>query len=471
MLNLFTEKDLKGQRVLVVGAMGKTGQSMVDLLIKAGAVVLATDTSVAGDLPSGVTDLRPNQEPSVLGSHAVEVVCVAPGVPLSLPLFAEARRLGLPVLGDLDLGTLALRSRETAPVVLALTGTDGKTTTTALLGHMLREAGISARECGNYGLPFSAVAVSESLPSVLVCECSSYQLEDLRFFRPDGALVLNIAPDHMDRYTSLADYLAAKLNIFSLQQQGDVALLGQGVMEVAEREGLGDRLDRAGAAGVAPGIIDITAASEDRAMMGRGGEASLPWSEFAADSRTNRLNACAALSLLDCMIEQGRGPFAAGASLRAKLLQSMRTFSGLPHRQERVCVREGILYVNDSKATTVHATLSAVASFAGMKVFLLVGGLEKNTDFTALVEGENLRLFPFGRAAEKIASYTGVIRTFAGLEDAFNEAVREARQWQSAHGGGPNAGCVVLLSPACASQDAYRNYEERGQHFRRLALA
>lgn len=137
-------------------------------------------------------------------------------------------------------------------------------------------------------------------------------------------------------------------------------------------------------------------------------------------------------------------------------------------------MRDGILYVNDSKATTVHATLSAVSSFVGKKVFLLVGGLEKNTDFTALRESDDVRLYPFGRAADKIAAHTGVNRTYAGLEEAVSEARRDARLFLERHAvssAGSEPACVILLSPACASQDAYRNYEERGQHFRRLALA
>lgn len=452
--------DLKGRRVLVTGALGKTGRAMADLLTTLGSVVYGTDRKTDGPL-EGMIDVRPREDADLLTEHQIEIVFVSPGVPLSGPLFARARDLGIPIIGDLDLGYLYLKKNAGNARIVAITGTDGKSTTTALIAHLLREAGIQALECGNYGLPFSAAVLQPT--TVFVCECSSYQLEDLHYFKPDVGLLLNIAPDHLDRYAGMADYLRAKLNLFSLQEKEDFAVIGPGILAACHELGIG--------ADEFPGRLNsvLTEVGEDRPAAHLG-DATLAWSEFAVNSETNRRNAVMALAGIETLLRKGVDGGYAATAFYERILRGLKSFRGLPHRQEIVVEREGVIFVNDSKATTVHAALSAVASFPAKKVYLLLGGLDKNSDFSLFREGEGLRIYPFGKAADKIAEQTGVSRRFAGLEEAFFEALREARRSTAFFGGSTQPDSVILLSPACASQDAYRNYEERGEHFRRLAL-
>lgn len=452
--------DLTGRRVLVTGALGKTGRAMADLLTGLGAVVYGSDRKTDG-LLDGMIDVRPREDAGLLTEHQIEIVFVSPGVPLTGPLFERARNLGIPIIGDLDLGYLYLKRNPGNVRIIAITGTDGKSTTTALTAHLLREGGIRALECGNYGLPFSAAVLQPT--TVFVCECSSFQLEDLHYFRPDVGLLLNIAPDHLDRYAGMADYLRAKLNLFSLQKNEDFAVIGPGILTACRELGIG--------ADEFPGRLNavLTEVGGDWPAAHLG-DATLAWSEFAANSETNRLNAIMALAGIEALLKKGVDGGYAATEFYERILRGLRSFRGLPHRQEIVVEREGVIFVNDSKATTVHAALSAVASFQGKKVYLLLGGLDKNSDFSLFREGEGLRIYPFGDAADKIGEQTGVLRRFADLEEAFFEALRDARRSTAYFGGSTQPDSVILLSPACASQDAYRNYEERGEHFRRLAL-
>jgi UDP-N-acetylmuramoylalanine--D-glutamate ligase len=448
--------ELKGRRVLVTGALGKTGRAMADLLTALGAVVYGTDRRTDAPL-EGMVDLRPREDASLLAEYSIEVVFVSPGVPLDGELFQKARLLGIPIIGDLDFGYLYLKENGIRARIIGITGTDGKSTTTALTAHLLREAGIQALECGNYGLPFSKAVLQPA--SVFVCECSSFQLEDLHYFRPDAGLLLNIAPDHLDRYPGMADYLRAKLKLFSLQEKEDSAIIGPGIMKACRDYGI--------EADEFPGrlrssLIEVTPHPEAAIL----GDASLPWSEFALNSETKRQNAAMALAAVDALLKRDGDR----SVHHQKILQGLRSFRGLPHRQEIVVEREGIIFVNDSKATTVHAVLSALNSLADKKIYLLLGGLDKNLDFSVFREDDRLHIYPFGQAAEKIALQTGVQRRFSDLEEAFYAALRDARRLTAYFGGSAQADSVILLSPACASQDAYRNYEERGEHFRRLAL-
>lgn len=452
--------DVKGRRVLVTGVMGKTGRAMADLLVDLGAEVYGTDRASEGSL-EGIVDLRPDEDPALLSRHNIEAVFVSPGIPLVHPLFVEARRLGLAMLGDLDLGFLYLKQHSKDRRLIAVTGTDGKSTTTAMIGHILRDAGIKALECGNYGLPFSAAVRQPA--TVYVCECSSYQLEDLQFFRPDVGMLLNIAADHMDRYSGMDAYLRAKLRLFALQSAEDCAIIGPDLKKACQQLGIPDE--------EFPGrlqaeLIEI----QEEWPTARLGGAEMPWSALPVNSATNRKNAMMALAGIEALLKKGLPDCEPTPGLYERLLQGLKAFRGLPHRQEVVAEREGILFVNDSKATTVHAALSAVASFSGKKIYLLLGGLDKNADFSVLRETPALRIYPFGKAAEKIAAQTGVSRRFAGLEEAFFEALRDARRSTAYFAGATESDAVILLSPACASQDAYANYEERGIHFRRLAL-
>ena len=469
MMDFLEGLHFENRSVLVTGALGQTGSAMASLLSSLGATVYGVDQR-PDDLPGGIIDVRGLSHSQFFDSHTIDAVLVSPGVPLTEALFQEARQRSIPLLGDLDLGYLYLKQKVKATTqkqayIVAITGTDGKSTTTALVAHLLREAGLSALECGNFGLPFSKAVTEDVL--VYVCECSSYQLEDIHYFRPDVAVVLNLAADHLDRYDSMADYVRAKLNLFSNQTVLDFAVIGPTVKEVSRSL---DIFDFELPGKIQPTLHEVKTPPDESARLGN---ATLDWSKFAADTATNRKNAVMALKAIECLLKKMNEdrPGMSSDVFHERVLQGLKTFRGLPHRQEVVTERQGVVFVNDSKATTVHAALSAIASYNHKRIFLLLGGLDKNSDFSVLQESDQLRLYPFGRAADKIAAQTLVSRTFSTLEDAFYAAARDARRLTHYYAGQSESDCVLLLSPACASQDAYRNYKERGEHFRKLALA
>lgn len=470
-------ESLAGKNVLVVGALGKTGQAMTALLTKVGCIVYGLDQNLT--VSNSIQDLKIFDSTNVsesLRTTQIAAVFVSPGVPLSQTVFQEARNLNLPILGDLDLGYLYLQElNHSKPAIVAITGTDGKSTTTALIAHLLREADLKALECGNFGLPFSS-AVFEST-DVFVCECSSYQLEELHYFRPNVALILNIAADHLDRYANMADYVSSKLNLFKNQDKhSDRSIIGMGVKSVCETLQLPVSADT---------II------EEISSQATLNNFSLEWSEFSLNSETNRKNATLALAAIQDLISisQNRdsklsAKLTANLGLhevQRKIIDGLRNFRGLPHRQEYVTQKEGIIFINDSKATTVHSVLSALQSIQDKQVYLLIGGLDKNLDFSVfgdLQKLKGLRLYPFGRAAEKIVSQVIAVNNdnkelmpYSNLEDAFYAALRDAKRNTKYLFDQNQTDSVILLSPACASQDAYKDYKERGEHFRSLSLS
>ncbi|MBW7857662.1 MAG: UDP-N-acetylmuramoyl-L-alanine--D-glutamate ligase, partial [Leptonema sp. (in: Bacteria)] len=346
-------QSLADKNVLVVGALGKTGLAMSSLLTKVGCHVFGADQKL--DSNTSVTNMNWFDTSNLADSYQqneIAAVFVSPGVPLTQPIFQQARKLNLPIVGDLDLGYLYLQeSTETKPAILAITGTDGKSTTTALIAHLLREADIRTLECGNFGLPFSS-AVLEST-DVLVCECSSYQLEELHYFRPNVGLILNVAADHLDRYHSMADYIKAKLNLFKNQDRTfDRSIAGMGVKSVCDVLQLPLTVD-----------LQIEEVSKQAVLT----SFNVEWSEFAVNSETNRRNATLALAVIQELISISKNQNSnLSARLKSrlglletqkKIIEGLRSFRGLPHRQEIVTQKEGIVFINDSKATTVHSVL------------------------------------------------------------------------------------------------------------------
>jgi UDP-N-acetylmuramoylalanine--D-glutamate ligase len=357
------------------------------------------------------------------GAHLVDAartVVKSPGVPPEVPVLAAARDRGLPVLGELELAWRLLPNQ-----FVAVTGTNGKTTTTELLGHIHRVAGVPVAVAGNVGTPLASLVGGIDPDAVVVAEASSFQLEDTLEFAPDAALLLNLAPDHVDRHGTYEAYVEAKLNAFRRQRPDDLA--------------------------VAPAGIDVPGRAR-RATFARG-EQLVSGAEVRLRGAHNRENAAAAATVA---LERGIEPDA--------IREALRTFGGVPHRLEDVGEVAGVAYVNDSKATNVASTLVALASFAG-GLHLILGGLGKGQDFAPLrqpVADRCRAVYLIGRDAEVIAAAlegAGVPLTRAG---DLARAVAAAR-------GAAKSGEVVLLSPACASYDQYSSFEERGDHFRTLA--
>jgi UDP-N-acetylmuramoylalanine--D-glutamate ligase len=381
-------------------------------------------------------------DPSWLDQY--DLLVKSPGVPAEIPFLVEARRRGLPVIGELELGFLAARGP-----VLAITGTNGKSTTTAWAGDILREAGLRAQVVGNIGRAFCD-GVIEDDSSIFVVEVSSFQLQDVRTFRPRVAVLLNFTPDHLDRHGTLQAYLEAKLALFREQGEDDLALIGPDE-ELAFRVRPSIRARWARFAlrdpGVAGGFV-----RDGHLWLRRKGEETrlLPVDRVSLPGPHNLENALAAA--------------AATAELGAEadaMVRSLSSFAGLPHRLERVGTIHGIRFVNDSKATNTDSLAVALRAFPE-PVVLIAGGRDKEQDFRPLgplVRERVALLILIGEAAENLErQWNGlsVVRADS-LKDAVAIGVRRARPGQ-----------VVLLSPACASFDMFRNYEDRGDQFRDL---
>jgi UDP-N-acetylmuramoylalanine--D-glutamate ligase len=387
----------------------------------AAARMLAAHGEVLG-VDSGHPDVPADLE-AVLESDGVDLLeraaCVvkSPGVPSQAAVIARARELGLPVIGELELAWRLLPNR-----FVAVTGTNGKTTTVELLGAIWRAAGLPVAVAGNVGTPLSALVGEAEPDATIICEVSSFQAEDAHSFAPEIGVLLNLTPDHLDRHGSFEAYRDAKLSLFARQTPEQIA--------------------------IAPDWIALP--GEGRRI--QIGEPPLPADEIRLRGPHNLANASAAATAAR----------AAGVPAEA-VAEALRTFAGVPHRLEEVGTVEGVLYVNDSKATNVSAAARAIQSFfAG--VHLILGGSLKGGGFEDLREPIAERChacYLIGEAADRLASDlepAGVpLHRCGDLENAVAAARAAARP-----------GEVVLLSPACASYDQFRDYEERGDRFRAL---
>ncbi|HEY8466320.1 MAG TPA: UDP-N-acetylmuramoyl-L-alanine--D-glutamate ligase [Solirubrobacterales bacterium] len=423
---------LPGGPYLVVG-LARSGQAAARLLAGRGERVIAVD---AGH-PEGAERLRElGVEVHLDGDHeslvdSARCVVKSPGVPREAAPVRRALTLGLPVIGELELAWRLIPN-----AFVAVTGTNGKTTTTELLGHIWRVAGRPVVVAGNVGTPLASVVGEIDPDATVVCECSSFQLEDSDAFAPEVAVLLNVTPDHLDRHGDLESYLAAKLRIFANQTPRDWA-----VYDSSQPELRGVRI------GGRARVVDL-------ATLGAGELAEeLAGTVLAGPHNLANARAAEAAAL------------AMGIDERT-IRKAFASFPGVPHRLERVGELDGVLYVNDSKATNVAAATAALRSF-DRPVRVILGGSLKGEDFAGLAEPVAERCaaaYLIGPAADPIeralapAAERGVaVRRCADLDDALRAAARDAEP-----------GDVVLLSPACASFDAFRNFEERGERFREL---
>jgi UDP-N-acetylmuramoylalanine--D-glutamate ligase len=366
----------------------------------------------------------------------VRAVVKSPGVPTQAPAIAAARASGMPVLGELELAWRLLPNE-----LIAVTGTNGKTTTVEWIGHIHREAGLPVAVAGNVGAALSGLVGRIEEHTTVVCEISSFQLEDTLAFAPEAAVLLNLTPDHLDRHGTLEAYRVAKLRIFAHQAEGDVAVIQMGLETP-----------------LPPGVrrVGFGAGEEAECELREGrlwweGEPLLAVDELLLRGRHNVQNAMAAAAVC---LARGVDPDAVRAGLRS--------FVGVPHRLQEVARRDGVLYVNDSKATNVASTLVALRAFPDGGVHLILGGQGKGQDFAALREAvsEHCRaVYLIGEDAPRIA------RALEGVAVPLRECGDLERAVAAA---GAGAGETVLLSPACASFDQFADFEARGERFTEL---
>ncbi len=431
---------------LVVG-LARSGVAAAVVLRERGEQVIGLDSGT----PEGLEALTQAGVELHLGVDGVALlekaraVVKSPGVPAQAPVIVAARTRGLPVLGELELGWRLLQNE-----FVAVTGTNGKTTTVELIGHIYREAALPVAVAGNVGAAVSGLASGGPAGGVdaratIVCEVSSFQLEDTLAFAPEAAVLLNITPDHLDRHGTFAAYRDAKLEIFARQGNEDIAVAPLS-LDVEDLGGCARRVCFGEGSGAALSLSAGELWWEERALL-RVDELRLP-------GRHNVQNAMAAAAV--CL---ARGIEA--DAVRAGL----RSFAGVQHRLEEVASRDGVRWVNDSKATNVASTLVALDAFAPGTVHLILGGQGKGQDFAELRGPVGTRckaVYLIGEdAAEIVAALDGVqapVRECGDLEHAVSAARATAQP-----------GDVVLLSPACASFDQFADYEARGERFRELA--
>ena len=442
--------DLEGRRVLVVG-LARTGVVVALFSAGYGASVTAVDEKPESELPESAARLRAAGVKLALGSQnsatflEQDLIVLSPGVPANLPALEAARSRGIPVWSEIELAWRFLRGK-----LVAITGSNGKTTTTSLVAHILKTAQIHTLVGGNIGVPLLALAESSTHSSVTVAEISSFQLETIAEFRPEIGVLLNLTPDHLDRHASFEAYAAAKMRMFENQRAGDSAILNADDPEVARRMPARphvywfSRQKRvASGAFLHDGQIIFRTEGDESPLLRRD---EIP---LRGDHNVeNVLAACAAAYL-------------AGAE-PAAIATGVKTFRAVEHRLEFVGEIRGVSFYNDSKATNVDASLKAIEAFPGPLIVLL-GGKDKGAPYTPLREPlrERARLVVLiGAAAGKIrAELEGAVPLVdAGtLDRAVDIAMQSAQP-----------GDTVLLAPACASFDQFENYEHRGRVFKEL---
>jgi UDP-N-acetylmuramoylalanine--D-glutamate ligase len=435
---VITSPAFRGKRYAVLG-LARSGLATVDALVASGAEVTAWDSKE--EARAKVQGKAVLADPLEIDLAGFEGVVVSPGVPLNThPIAAKAREAGVPVIGDIELFAQARASLPPHKVV-GITGTNGKSTTTALVHHILKTAGIPTEMGGNIGLPILAqdpLTPNENGVGVYVLELSSYQIDLTFSLDCDVAVLLNVTPDHLDRYDGFEAYAASKARLFEMQSVGSTALFNaddpvadEWYMNVEQDECFGERWRNA----------KFFTAFED-------GEARLDQSAWPAlQGPHNAQNAAAAIAVCEAL-----------ALSADAIAEGLRTYPGLPHRMERVAELDGILFVNDSKATNPDSTAPALAAYPS--IHWIVGGLAKTHSLgpceaqlghvrAAYTIGDSGPMFAQLLAGKVPVTECGV------LTAAVSEAAEAAK-----------AGEVVLLSPACSSFDQFRDYEARGQAFR-----
>jgi UDP-N-acetylmuramoylalanine--D-glutamate ligase len=443
---LFERWRRSGKEVAVVG-LGKSGVSASRLLHSQGIPVYASDSGTGQEFENWATALRAEGVAVDIGEHDFArisrsaAVVVAPGVPPSVPALETARNAHLDILAEVDIGFLALRGGR----CIGITGTNGKTTTTSLIAHLLCIAGLKAETAGNIGRPLCDVALSTQPPDWVALELSSFQLHDAPHLRPAIGVLTNLAPNHLDRYTSLQEYYEDKARIFRNADTSSVWITNADdpVLQKMSRAVQGTHR-RFSTERRADGWFD-----RGKLQLMLGTSAVLPRSELPLLGDHNVANALAAALVaaqVGCTVEQ----IAAG----------LRSFRAIPHRVEPVRVVDGVLWINDSKSTNITSTEVAVAALDRPFV-LLLGGRHKGEPYTRLLEPLRKMcraVVAYGESGPLIVKDLGASLNVVPAGD-FAEVLRTARRLA-------RPGEVVLLSPACSSYDMFRNYEERGERFR-----
>jgi UDP-N-acetylmuramoylalanine--D-glutamate ligase len=443
--------QVNGKHILIVGA-ARSGMAAAHFLRARGARVTLNDAKPVEQWPE-TRELSATGIEIVGGGHPLELfaqadlIVVSPGVPLALEVFQHARKVGVPVIGEVELAARFLRGR-----IVGITGSNGKTTTTTLIGELLKDGGLSTQVGGNIGTALISLVETSSDDSYTVVELSSFQLEAVEQLHCFVAVLINITPDHLDRYDSMEAYAAAKANIFINQTPNDFAVLNADDERVAKMDALTPaRVIWFSRKSALPNVqAGIFLRGEQIVSRWDGVEqVLLERADITLRGDHNLENVMSALGVgLACGV--------ASASMRA----TIRQFKGVEHRLEFVAELDGVKYYNDSKATNVDAAIKSLEAFPG-GITVILGGKDKGGDFTPLaplVKERCEHVILIGAAAEKIASALAKTRPLHRAA-TLRDAVRLGGQLTQPGG-------VVLLAPACASFDMFDNFEHRGRVFK-----
>ncbi len=502
---------LQAKTILVCGASGKSGQAAARLAASLGAQVLLSDLQSKPEIDAPLVlnqkdsksqghyvDLRPRQDRQILSQYPqLELIIIAPGLPNDLEILRVAAKQGIPIRSENDFGFVCiqeyyqerssnLKNQKAPPYTIAITGTDGKSTTTAMLTELIRRCTpLRCVACGNFGKPLSALALEyiehhqddpSRIDDVLVVECSSFQLERIGSFHPQTALFLNFAHDHGERYAHQSDYLTAKLNITNQQDKDDLFIVSEDLKQIVQAKL--NTQTRPPRLRVLPPIYH----SSD-SLLYFDKSAVINSAQVKLQGVHNLSNFSFALSALEDL--GSRRQIQVNLDNIKEVLTS---YSGLPHRLEHVktfalrlskpdsqnttTLGYKVECYNDSKATTIQAVKAALKSFVSRHIFLLCGGRMKGSYASAFANlkaasDASLELIPFGESGPLIAAASKAKASFPNLESAFAQACNCAEIYSKSQSKMQQT-FVILLSPGCASFDAYRNYSERGEHFRQL---
>jgi len=444
--------------VLVLGA-ARSGIAVSEFLLRRGARVILSDQKAEAELTPALAPLRdPGRNGGVLelelGGHrdpsfrACDLVVISPGVPAALPQLVQTRKRGIPIIAEVELAYRHLKG-----TIIAITGSNGKTTTTSLAAEILRTSGRHAVASGNIGTPLISFVDISRPEDIYVAELSSFQLETIDRFRPHIAAILNLTRDHMDRYARFEDYMAAKRRILMNQRKKDWAVLNGDDSRTAPF-----------ATGLRPGLLIFSRRYEpaegcflrgQRLIFRREESETVllerPEIQLRGDHNLENVLAACAMTML-----AGADPL--------RLKEAIRNFKGVEHRLEWVAEIDGVQYFNDSKATNVDATLMSLHAFSG-NVLLIAGGRDKGGDFAQLrdlVREKVKHLVLIGEAADRIRQELQDVAEITSARD-MTEAVSACHRLAQ-------PGDAVLLAPACASFDMFRNYEDRGRVFKTAVL-
>lgn len=426
--------NLTGKRVAVLGC-GRSGVAAAHLAAAHGAArVCIFDSDPEAVCSDAAVEFVPGASKEEARGYSADLVVISPGIEADKPWALAFTCAGAPIIGEVELASRYFRGR-----IIAITGTNGKTTTTALIEHILLQAGRSAKACGNYGYPFCEVALQKPQPEFAVLEISSFQLETVQSFRPEVAVWLNFAPDHMDRYTKLSDYYEAKLRIFENMDEQQIAIIRVGekippikpkIVEFSAYAGSGLlRYEDCCIKQIDTTVADLTGTALQQA--------------HNAENCMAAILACRAVGLKD-----------------DEIVPALTNFEPPHHRCEFVAEQHGVLWLNDSKSTNLHSTEAAIRS-QSRPIVLLIGGKDKGLDYTPLLptmQGKVKLCVVFGQIAEQLERTLGNQHRTVRVR-----TVREAVDTAAAHA---VAGDVVLFSPATSSFDQYKSYAQRGDDFR-----